>query len=339
MTSWFLKVNSNHTWWLPDHLLGCSDILVVSSFWWFCGQHLDKKMKYQIAAFSNLQIGLPGCETASTRCSSVFVSLPGSFEPGFSGGLLMVCLSPRRCNASLGLKLVNLLQPEPKGPRAETLGGGTVCRVLLPCRTADPLLNFDPQPQQRSVTRGELLNTKWSLVEESERRREMHRSGGRERESRTQRTHLSSLRFFFPSFAFSFVFPAPETIGLSSNTSLCPPCPHLLSLEWRRATISGHHPHGRYGCMAAGNSRILGGKTRDEALMRARPRHPGRNACKWYASSKRSLGGRRPSSCWAQRRMSSSGQKNDNQTSPPFFSLSVCFFYFVPSEQKKKKET
>lgn len=61
--------------------------------------------------------------------------------------------------------------------------------------------------------RGELLNTKWSLVEESERQREMHRSGGRERESRTQRAHLSSLRFFFPSFALSFVFPAQKLLA------------------------------------------------------------------------------------------------------------------------------
>lgn len=70
------------------------------------------------------------------------------------------------------------------------------------------------------------------------------------------------------------------------------------------------------------------GKMRDEPLMRARPRHPGRNVCKWYAHSKRTLGrwgGRRPSSCWAQRKMSGSGQKNDNQTSPPLF----FFFYFI----------
>lgn len=107
---------------------------------------------------------------------------------------------------------MNLLQPEPKGRGQRRLEGDSL-QSFIACRTADPVLNFDPQPQQRSVMRGELLNTKWSLVQESERRREMHRSGGRERESCTQRTHLSSLGFFFPSFAFSFVFPAQKLLA------------------------------------------------------------------------------------------------------------------------------
>lgn len=143
-----------------------------------------------------------------------------------------------------------------------------------------------------------------SGVRKTERDAQKWREGARE--LHTEDSFILS-RIFLPLLCVLFCFPCIETIGLSSNTSLCPPCRHLVSLEWRRTTIRGHHHHGRYGFMAAGNSRILGGKTRDEALMRARPRHPGRNACKWYAHSKRSLGGRRPSSCRAQRKMSGSG--------------------------------
>lgn len=137
--------------------------------------------------------------------------------------------------------------------------------------------------------------------------------------------------FFFLSFAFSFVFAAqkllpflPIHLFLSSHPIPLPsshPC--LVALGQQHAIISGHHHH-RYGFMAARTSRILGGNLWDEALIRARPRQPARNVCKWYAHSKRTLGRRgerRPSSCWALRKMSDSGQKNDNKTPPPPFLL------------------
>ena len=124
----------------------------------------------------------------------------------------------------------------------------------------------------------ELLNTKWSPVQESERERETCREWGRERARelhRTQRTHLSSLSlstelFFLPLLCFLFCFRCTETVALSSFTSplflscLSSPClppslclltPPLVAFFFfffgqQRAIISGHRRH-RYGFMAA----------------------------------------------------------------------------------------
>lgn len=169
-----------------------------------------------------------------------------------------------------------------------------------------------------------------SAVRKTERDAHKWREGARE--PHTEDSFILS-QIFLPLLCVLFCFPCTETIGLSSNTSLCPPRRHLVALEWRRATISGRHRHGRYGFMAAGTSRILGGKTRDEPLMRARPPHPGRNACKWYAHSQRSLGGRRPSSRWAQRKMSGSGQK---MTSKRLLHLFLYLSYFISFHPSKK---
>ena len=99
-----------------------------------------------------------------------------------------------------------------------------------------------PCPQLWPLTPAEichekgLLNTKWSLVQESEAERDMHRVGERERETvlhRTQRTHLSSPSLEGSFFSSSLCFHCTETVALSSYTSpLSFLPPHLLTLVW-----------------------------------------------------------------------------------------------------------
>lgn len=151
----------------------------------------------------------------------------------------------------------------------------------------------------------ELLNTKWSLVQESESERERCRQSGAEREGErapphTEEPFILSLSphcsFFLPLLCFLFCFHCTETVALSSYASPlflpAPPLPHprLAAFGQQRAVISGHRHHRRYGFMAARTSGTPGGSRWDEALMRARPRQPERNVCKWYAHTKKDPG-------------------------------------------------
>lgn len=115
-----------------------------------------------------------------------------------------------RCSRSLAWSWWITSPARAGGMRAGTVGtGGQFAQSHCVLYSWPRTQLWPPTPAEICHER-ELLNTKWSLVQESEGRREMHRSGGREgeRESCTQRAHLSSLGFFFPSFAFSFVFPS-----------------------------------------------------------------------------------------------------------------------------------
>lgn len=111
------------------------------------------------------------------------------------------------------------------------------------CVTADPILNFDPWTQQRSVMRGSCLtqNGAW-FRSQPERERVMHRGREREQESCTQRTHLSSLSFslcrlqfcsFPPLLSLLFLFwlhktvtPLPLCLSLSPSSGCFWSCHH-----------------------------------------------------------------------------------------------------------------
>lgn len=107
--------------------------------------------------------------------------------------------------------------------KRESLQSSLACFVI-----PDPILNSDPRPHQRSVMRGSCLTQNGAWFK-SQKERDIHRVGKRERKRelhRTQRTHLSSLSlsldcsfFFFLSFCFLFCFHCTETVALSSYTS------------------------------------------------------------------------------------------------------------------------
>lgn len=135
----------------------------------------------------------------------------------------------------------------------------------------------------------ELLNTKWSLVQESAGEGESHaqREREREQESCTQRTHLSSLSFclrrlqfcsFPPLLSLLFLFWLHKTVTPPPPPSLSVSLSHPHLVAFGHAIIGGHHH--RYGFMATRAHGILGRNLWDDALMRARPSHPARNVCK-----------------------------------------------------------
>lgn len=310
MVSRFLKVNLDPTWRLSHTSFGLHWFSPRGDFVGFI------LIKYELV---NCNVFSPPCFlTSSTQCSSIFVS---SLEPARSCAPLMVSLSLQRRCGSLAWRwwIFSSLSRRAEGRNALR---GTVCRVPLRVVQLTPASTLTPNPSRDLSWEGSCSTQNGARFRKTARDAHKWREGARE--LHTEESFILS-QIFLPLLCVLFCFLCTETIGLSSDTSLSPPCRHLVSLEWRCATIGGRRHHGRYGSTAAGTSRIPGGKTLDEGLMRVRPRHPGRNACKWYAHSKRSLGGRRPSSCWAQRKMSGSGQKNDNQASPPPFSFSVFF--------------
>lgn len=109
-------------------------------------------------------------------------------------------------------------------------------------------------------------------VRRTERDAQKWREG--EREPHTEDSFILS-QIFLRLLCLRFCFPFAETIALSSDTSLCPPCRHLASSEWRRAAISGHHRHCRYGFMTAGTSRIPGGKNAGQGFNESEASSPG----------------------------------------------------------------
>lgn len=74
-----------------------------------------------------------------------------------------------------------------------------------------------------------------SGVRKTERDAQKRREGVRE--PHTEDSFILS-QIFLLLLCILFCFPCTETIGLSSNTPLCLPRCHLLSLEWRHATIT-----------------------------------------------------------------------------------------------------
>lgn len=153
---------------------------------------------------------------------------------------------------------------------------------LIACRTADPVLNFDPQPQQRSVMRGSCLtqNGAW-FRSQKDGGRCTEVEGGRARERAAHRGLIYPLSDFSSPPLRSLLFslrrnycPFSQYISLSSLSSSAffgmaarrhqrPPSPLQVGIHGNR----DQQDSGR-------------GKMRDEPLMRARPRHPGRNVCK-----------------------------------------------------------
>lgn len=176
-----------------------------------------------------------------------------------------------RCSRSSARSCRATSPARAEGTRAETAGTGDTLQSCIAWRTADPVLNFDSRPQQGSVMRGSCLtqNGAWSRSQK-DRERCTQVEGGRER--------AAHRGLIYPLSDFSsplFCFPFAETIALSSDTSLCPACRHLASPEWRRAAISGHHRRCRYGFVAAGTSRIPGGKNAGQGFNESEASSPG----------------------------------------------------------------
>lgn len=223
------------------------------------------------------------------------------------------------------------------------VGGGQFAEFHCMWCNSWPYAKLWPPTPAEICHERELLNTKWRLVEESKSEGERHTqsSGEGERESCTQRTHLSAPSrslYFLPLLWILSCFCHTETVVLSFYKSL------LLSSGFfgtKASPSAATVVNIGMDLTATRTSRTVGGKMWDEALMRVRPHHPGRNVCKSYAHTKRTLGRwgrRRPSSRWARRKMSGSGQKNDNKTPPPPFTSSLSFIFVLHQKEMETDE-
>lgn len=238
------------------------------------------------------------------------------------------------------------------------------------CVTADPVLNFDPWPRQRSVMRGSCLTQNGARFR-SQKESERHAGSGGERGRESSTTHrgliyplsLSRMHFFFffPSFAFSFVFAAQKLLPflplhLLSFSLVFPPPPSLppsppLPLSshpssgcfffgQQRAIISGHRRH-RYGFMAAKDQQDSGREFVRRGFNESEASSAGEKCMQMRCTHQKGPwvgeASCRPSSRWAQRKMSGSGQKNDNKTPPPSFLLLLflLFLYSAPRRTEK----
>lgn len=224
--------------------------------------------------------------------------------------------------------------------------------LIACCVTTDPMLNFDPWPQQRSVMRGSCLTQNGAgFRSQTETLRDTVGERERERERVAHRgliypLSLSRLQFF-PSFAFSFAFTAQKLLPFLPIRicffSLHPPHPPTMFFPSSDlfGTVACHHRwpppqvwiHGNEDQQDSGRKFVGWGFNESKASSPSKE-----NVCKWHAHIKRNLGRRgerRPSSCWAQRKMSGSGQKNDNKTPPPPF---FYFSFFVFVERRERGE-
>lgn len=241
------------------------------------------------------------------------------------------------------------------------------------CVTADPVLNFDPWPRQRSVMRGSCLTQNGARFR-SQKESERHAGSGGERGRESSTTHrgliyplsLSRLHFFFSSPPLlSLLFSlhrncCPFFLYISSLSllsflplppSLTPPPSVFSPLVWlcfffgqQRAIISGHRRH-RYGFMAAKDQQDSGREFVRRGFNESEASSAGEKCMQMRCTHQKGPwvgeASCRPSSRWAQRKMSGSGQKNDNKTPPPSFLLLLflLFLYSAPRRTEKPFNT